>query len=217
MAHMHPCAPSPAPSPSTHSNRLAVQLECDRGRLCQRAIDGLSDALHVLQGNPTSVTELQHALGRSMRAVTALKRLAALGCSAPPTQSPAKAHDAPALQATVLTKKRRRRRYFDAHYKRQVVQLMREKHLTVGQVCKDLNLVDSAVRRWLLEFGTPQACPPGPDSTASIAIAPVLSDAEQRICALEHRLQQLQSDNELLKKTSALFAREIYRSSVPGR
>ena len=204
-----------APCPSPHL--LADHLECDRGRLCRRAIEGLTDALHVLQGNPTSVTELQHALGRSMRAVTALKRLAALGCSAPPTQSPAKAHEAPALQATGLTKKRRRRRYFDAHYKRQVVQLMREKHLTVGQVCKDLNLVDSAVRRWLLEFGAPQECPPGTDSTASIAAAPVLSDAEQRICALEHRLQQLQADNELLKKASALFAREIYGSSVPGR
>ena len=217
MAHLHPCAPSPAPSPSTHSNPLANQLECDRGRLCRRAIDGLSDALHLLQGNPTSVTELQHALGRSMRAVTALKRLAALGCSAPPTQSQAKAHEAPALQATVLTKKRRSRRYFDAHYKHQVVQLMREQNLTVAQVCKDLNLVDSVVRRWLLEFGAPQECPPGTDSTASIATAPVLSDAEQRISALEYGLLQLQADNELIQKTIALFAREIYGSSAPGQ
>ena len=204
-----------APCPSPHL--LADHLECDRGRLCRRAIEGLTDALHVLQGNPTSVTELQHALGRSMRAVTALKRLAALGCSAPPTQSQAKAHEAPALQATVLTKKRRSRRYFDAHYKHQVVQLMREQNLTVAQVCKDLNLVDSVVRRWLLEFGAPQECPPGTDSTASIATAPVLSDAEQRISALEYGLLQLQADNELIQKTIALFAREIYGSSAPGQ
>lgn len=217
MAHLHPCAPSPAPSPSTHSTPLADQFECDRDLLCHRAIDGLSEALHVLQRNPTSVTELQHALGRGMRAVTAIKRLASLGYSAQPAQSVAKAHEAPALQATVLTKKRRSRRYFDAHYKHQVVQLMREQNLTVAQVCKDLNLVDSVVRRWLLEFGAPQECPPGTDSTASIATAPVLSDAEQRICALEYGLLQLQADNELIQKTIALFAREIYGSSAPGQ
>ena len=43
--------------------------------------------------------------------------------------------------------------------KHPLVQLMREQNLTVAQVCKDLNLVDSAVRRWLLEFGAPQECP----------------------------------------------------------
>ena len=101
--------------------------------------------------------------------------------------------------------------------KHQLVQLMREQNLTVAQVCKDLNLVDSVVRRWLLEFGAPQECPPGTDSTASIATAPVLSDAEQRISALEYGLLQLQADNELIQKTIALFAREIYGSSAPGQ
>jgi len=39
-----------------------------------------------------------------------------------------------------------RRRTFDAAFKLQVVQMIRNQHLSVGQVCRDLDLVDSAVR-----------------------------------------------------------------------
>ena len=210
MLRLHPYAPTPAHSPCPHQNPLADQLECDRTLLRQRAIDGLTEALHVLRGNPKSIIELQHALRRSMRGVTALKRLAALGGSSEPTQVN---EEVPAVQTNILTKKRRRRRYFDAHYKWQVVQLIREQHLTVGQVCKHLNLVDSAVRRWILEFGAQKTdmphSPCGTDNTGS-QTAHQLSDAEQRIRQLEERLQQLQSDNDLLKKASASFAREIH-------
>ena len=53
--------------------------------------------------------------------------------------------------------------------------------------------------------------------TYDSSTAETAQSASERICALEHRLQQLQADNELLKKTSALFAREIYGSSAPGQ
>ena len=222
MPHLHARAPSPAHSPYPYPNALADQLECERTLLRQRAIDSLSEALHVVNSDPKSVIELQQAIGQSIRGVTALKCLAALGCSTAPTQhiaesvaphSPPQVDEAPAVQATALTRKRRRRRYFDTHYKRQVIQLMREQHLTVGQVCKHLNLVDSAVRRWILEFGAQKTdmphSPCGTDNTGS-QTAHQLSDAEQRIRQLEERLQQLQSDNDLLKKASASFAREIH-------
>ena len=222
MPHLHARAPSPAHSPYPHPNALADQLECERTLLRQRAIDSLSEALHVLNSHPKSVIELQQAIGRSMRGVTALKRLAALGCSTAPTQhsvesvaphSPPQVDVAPAVQATALTRKRRRRRHFDTHYKRQVVQLMREQHLSVGQVCKHLNLIDSVVRRWILEFGAQETAVPhslcSTESTASPTAQPP-SDAEQRMRQLEERLQQLQADNELLKKASASFAREIH-------
>ena len=231
MAHLHARTPSPVHSPSHHPDSLADHLGCDRTRLYERAVNGLSEALHVLRSNPKSVIELQHALGRGMRGVTALKRLTTLGgamedphlardgVAAP--QSPQRLDEAPAFQATVLTKKRRQRRYFDAHYKRQVAQLIRQQRLTISQVSKELNLTYSAVRRWLLDFDAQQASAThrssGTTMTAS-STAPKLSEAEQRIGQLEERLQQLQADNELLKKASALFAREIYNpSAVPGQ
>lgn len=47
---------------------------------------------------------------------------------------------------------KKQRRAFDAAFKLQVVKMIRQQGLGVGQVCKDLNLVDSAVRRWVTQF-----------------------------------------------------------------
>ena len=118
MPHLHARAPSPAHSLSPLPKTLAEQIECDRALLRQHAIDSLSEALHVVNSDPKSVIELQQAIGQSIRGVTALKCLAALGCSTAPTQhiaesvaphSPLQVDEAPAVQATALTRKRRRR------------------------------------------------------------------------------------------------------------
>ena len=93
------------------------------------------------------------------------------------------------------------RRAFDAAFKLQVVKMIREQGLGVGQVCKDLNLVDSAVRRWLTQFDEEAAGRPG--------IGKPLTAEQQRIRQLEAENQQLKSDNALLKKASAFFAREM--------
>lgn len=81
------------------------------------------------------------------------------------------------------------RRAFDAAFKLQVVKMIREQGLGVGQVCKDLNLVDSAVRRWLTQFDEEAAGRPG--------IGKPLSAEQQRIRQLEAENRQLKSDNEL--------------------
>jgi len=49
-------------------------------------------------------------------------------------------------------KDKRARRAFDAAFKLQVVKMVREQNLSVAQVSKDLDLVDSAVRRWLAQY-----------------------------------------------------------------
>jgi transposase len=96
---------------------------------------------------------------------------------------------------------KRERRVFDAAFKLQVVKMIREQDLSVGQVCKDLDLVDSAVRRWLAQYDEEAAGRPG--------IGKPLTAEQQRIRQLESQVRQLQSDNELLKKASAFFAREM--------
>ncbi len=93
------------------------------------------------------------------------------------------------------------RRAFDAAFKLQVVKAIREQRLNVGQVCKDMNLVDSAVRRWLTQFDAEAAGRPG--------IGKPLTVEQQRIRQLETENRQLKSDNDLLKKASAFFAREM--------
>jgi len=46
----------------------------------------------------------------------------------------------------------RTRRQFDAGFKLQVVKMIREQGLSVSQVCRDMELGETAVRRWLTQF-----------------------------------------------------------------
>lgn len=97
--------------------------------------------------------------------------------------------------------KKRTRRAFDAAFKLQVVQMIRDQGLSVGQVCRDMDLVESAVRRWIEQFDEEAAGRPG--------IGKPLTAEQQRIRQLEAENRQLKSDNEILKKASAFFAREL--------
>lgn len=95
----------------------------------------------------------------------------------------------------------RKRRAFDTSFKLQVVQMVREQGLSVGQVCRDLDLVDSAVRRWVEQVDAEKTGLPG--------IGKPLTAEQQRIRQLEAEIRQLRQDNDLLKKASAFFAREL--------
>ncbi|WP_156027905.1 transposase, partial [Sphaerotilus natans] len=46
---------------------------------------------------------------------------------------------------------KRERRSFNAEFKLQVVQMIREQGLSVGDVCRDMQLGETAVRRWLAQ------------------------------------------------------------------
>ncbi len=80
----------------------------------------------------------------------------------------------------------RSRRNFDTAFKLQVVQMIRDQGLSVGQVCRDLDLVDSAVRRWLDQYEAEQAGQPG--------IGKPLTPEQQRIRELERENQRLRED-----------------------
>lgn len=96
---------------------------------------------------------------------------------------------------------KRERRSFDAAFKLQVVKMIQDQGLTVSQVCRELKLGETAVRRWLKQVQAEQSGQAG--------ISNPLTPDQQRILQLEQENRQLRSDNELLKKASALFAREL--------
>ena len=79
--------------------------------------------------------------------------------------------------------------------------MIKAQGLSAGQVCKDLNLVESAVSRWLSQFEAEQAGLPG--------IGKPITAEQQRIRQLESENRQLRGDMEILKKASAFFAREL--------
>jgi len=93
------------------------------------------------------------------------------------------------------------RRSFDAAFKLRVAQMIREQGLSVGQVCRDLDLIDSAVRRWLAQYDVEQS--------GQVGIGKPLTPEQQRIRELERENLRLREDISLLKKASAFFAREL--------
>ena len=79
--------------------------------------------------------------------------------------------------------------------------MIRVQGLAIGQVCKDMQLGETAVRRWLAQFDAEQMGQPG--------IGKPLTAEHQRIRQLEIENRQLRMDVDVLKKASAFFAREL--------
>lgn len=95
----------------------------------------------------------------------------------------------------------RNRREFDASFKLQVVKMVKEQGLTVPQVCRDMDLGETAVRRWVQQYEA--------ESSGQAGIGKPLTPEQQRIRQLEAENLRLKQDNDLLKKASAFFAREM--------
>jgi len=94
-----------------------------------------------------------------------------------------------------------KRRVFDPSFKLQVVEMIRTQGLSVGEVCRDMKLGETAVRRWLAQVDAEQIGQPG--------IGKPLTIEQQRIRQLEAENKKLRGDVEILKKASAFFAREL--------
>ena len=94
-----------------------------------------------------------------------------------------------------------KRRAFDASFKLQVVQMVTEQGLSVSQVCNNMNLGGSAVRRWLIQVQAEHSGQPG--------LGKPLTADQIRIRELERQNRQLRMDVDILKKASAFFAREL--------
>lgn len=93
------------------------------------------------------------------------------------------------------------RRTFDTHFKLQIVRMIKDQGLSVSQICRDMNVGETAVLRWLAQFEAEQLGQRG--------IGKPLTAEQQRIRQLESENRQLRQDNDLLKKASAFFAREL--------
>jgi transposase len=97
--------------------------------------------------------------------------------------------------------KQKTRRVFDASFKLQVAHMVKVQGLSISQVCKDMKIGESAVRRWIAQFEAEQLGQNG--------IGKPLTAEHQRIRQLEAENRQLRGDVDILKKASAFFAREL--------
>ena len=92
------------------------------------------------------------------------------------------------------------RRKFSREFKIEAVKLVTERGVAVAQACRDLDLAESVLRRWMREA-----------STAPVTAFP--GNGQQRtelakIAALKNVVAKLKAERDILKKAAAYFARE---------
>ncbi len=97
----------------------------------------------------------------------------------------------------VMEQQRRPRRSFPDEYKAQVVELCRSGERSVGAVAKDLDLSETAVRRWIAQAETDAGHRAG------------LTSAErEELARLRKENRILREERDLLKRAASFFARE---------
>ncbi len=94
---------------------------------------------------------------------------------------------------------KRKRRAFSEEYKAEVVELIRKSGRSVGAVARDLDLTETAVRRWVHQAEV--------DSGDGSAEA-LTSTEREELAQLRKRVKTLEMEREILKKATAFFAKE---------
>jgi transposase len=92
----------------------------------------------------------------------------------------------------------RTRRAFTAEFKAQVVELCRTSGKSVGQVCRDLDLGETGVRRWLAQA-----------EVDSGQRAGLTTEERAELGRLRKEIRVLREERDILKRATAFFAREI--------
>ena len=96
--------------------------------------------------------------------------------------------------------KHKTRRQFSKQFKAETIALIRSSGKTVPQVCRDLDLAESVVRRWLAQAEIDAGQRDG------------LTTAErEEMAGLRREVRVLREERDILKKATAFFARETIR------
>jgi transposase len=92
----------------------------------------------------------------------------------------------------------RRRRFFAPEYKAEVVELIRSTGKTVGQVARELDLTETAVREWLKRA----------DLDAGRRSDGLNTAERDELRRLRRQVRDLEEEREILRKAAIFFARE---------
>jgi transposase len=94
----------------------------------------------------------------------------------------------------------RSRRFFTPEFKARTVELIRTSGKSVGEVCRDLDLTETAVRRWVTQADIDAGRRDG------------LTTAErEELTRLRRENRVLREERDILKKAAAFFAKETTR------
>ena len=94
---------------------------------------------------------------------------------------------------------RRKRRAFTDEFKREVVQLTKVGDRKIGEVAKDLDLTETALRE-RVKRAEETAATPAPGALTAVE--------REELLRLRKQVKRLEMEREILKKAAAFFARE---------
>ena len=93
---------------------------------------------------------------------------------------------------------RRKRRKFTAEFKAEVVGLVRSSGKTVGQVARELDLTETAVRAWVRQAAIDKKRDPQ---------GPLTSEERAELARLRRELKTTTMERDFLRKAAAFFAK----------
>jgi transposase-like protein len=93
----------------------------------------------------------------------------------------------------------RARRSFTPEFKAEAVRLCKQGDRSVGEVARDLDLTETALREWVKRADVDAGNgPPGA----------LMTDERAELQELRRRVKRLEMEREILKKAAAFFAKE---------
>jgi transposase len=95
----------------------------------------------------------------------------------------------------------RPRRFFPPEYKAEVIELIRSTGKTVGQVARELDLTETAVRQWVRQA----------DLDTGRRSDGLRTAEREELGRLRRENRVLREEREILRKAAAFFARETTR------
>ncbi len=94
---------------------------------------------------------------------------------------------------------KRKRRSFTKEYKAEVAELIRKSGKSIGAVASELDLAETAVRRWVSQSEIDS----GGGPTGALTTA-----EREELAQLRKQVKTLEMEREILKKATAFFAKE---------
>jgi transposase len=95
-------------------------------------------------------------------------------------------------------KKPRPRRSFTPEFKAEIVELCQRGERSVGQIAKDFDLTETAVREWLKQA----------ERDAGTGDGGLTATEKDELAALRRENRRLREDVDILKRATAFFAKE---------
>ena len=105
---------------------------------------------------------------------------------------------------------KRARRFFSPEFKAEAVKLIKERGYSIAQACRELDIGETALRRWIsqVEAENQGYILPG---------GKPISPEQQHIYELEKRIKELEEDKLILKKATAILMSLERQNTKPSR